>query len=180
MPQPYIGEIRMFGGNYPPVEWALCDGATLPIYENPALFALIGTTYGGDGQTTFALPDLRGRVPIHQGTGPGLPSFPLGAMGGVETVVLTAAQLPAHTHGLGASTAAPTVAPGGLDISAGVAYVPASFPAKPNAYGNPGSPVAMSAQAVTPAGAFLAHNNMGPYLGINFIIALVGLYPQPN
>ncbi|HEU4375195.1 MAG TPA: tail fiber protein [Telluria sp.] len=180
MSQPYIGEIRMFGGNFPPVDWAFCDGATLPISEYEALFVLIGTTYGGDGQTTFALPDLRGRVPIHQGTGPGLPTYPLGAQGGVETVTLSTAQLPAHTHGLGASTAAPIVAPGGLDITAGVAYVPASFSSKPNAYGLPGNPVAMSAQAITPAGASTPHDNMGPYLGINFIIALVGIFPQQN
>ncbi|MDB5934627.1 MAG: phage tail protein [Massilia sp.] len=180
MTQQYLGEIRIFGGNFPPRDWALCDGAVLPIAQYDALFSLLGTTYGGDGQSTFALPDLRGRVPIHQGTGPGLPNYPLGMLGGVEAVTLTAQQLPVHSHDVGASTAAPSAAPGGLDITAGAPYVPGSFPSKPNAYGNPGSTVAMNAQAITAAGASIAHDNMAPFLGINFIIALFGIYPSQN
>src|SRR5512135_3630836 len=98
MSSPYIGEIRLFGGNFAPVGWAFCDGALVPISENDALFNLIGTTYGGDGQLTFALPDLRGRLPMHMGTGPGLSPRTIGEQGGVETVTLTANQIPAHSH----------------------------------------------------------------------------------
>lgn len=180
MPQPYIGEIRMFGGNFPPQDWAFCNGALLAIAENDALFSLIGTTYGGDGQATFALPDLRGRVPIHRGTGPGLPSYALGTTGGTETVTLNSAQLPTHSHPVGASTAAPLSSAGGLDITAGPAYVPGSFATKPNAYGDPISPTAMNPQAIGMAGGSAPHDNMAPFLGVNFIIALYGIYPQPN
>lgn len=180
MSEPYIGEIRMFGGTFAPVAWAICNGQLLPISQNEALFTLLGTTYGGDGQSTFALPDLRGRVPIHQGAGPGLPFYPLGTMGGAESVTLTAGQLPSHSHPLGASTAAPPTAPAGLDITAGVPYVPGSFPAKPNAYGNPGNPVAMSPMAISQAGNSFSHENMAPFLGVNFIIALDGIYPSQN
>src|SRR5512143_3908889 len=98
MSNPFIGEIRMFGGNFAPAGWAFCDGSLLPISENDALFTLIGTTYGGDGQTTFALPDLRGRLPVHMGTGAGLSSFVIGEAGGVETVTLTTSQMPGHSH----------------------------------------------------------------------------------
>src|SRR6184192_840441 len=109
MAQPYVGEIRMFAGNFAPAGWMFCDGTSLPISENETLFQLIGTTYGGDGQTTFALPDLRGRVPVHQGTDPNTSSnYVIGEAGGVETVTLTTQQIPAHTHALTATTAAGT------------------------------------------------------------------------
>src|SRR5215213_7415071 len=105
MSNPYIGEIRMFGGNFPPSGWAFCDGQLLPISENDALFNLIGTTYGGDGESTFALPDLRGRTPVHTGTGPGLSPYTMGEGGGVESVTLTTQQIPTHNHQWMASTA---------------------------------------------------------------------------
>src|SRR3979490_2969928 len=105
MAQPYVGEIRMFAGNFAPAGWMVCEGQLLPISENETLFTLIGTTYGGDGQSTFALPDLRGRVPVHQGQGPGLGNFIIGKTDGVEQVTLTAQQVPAHTHAFAASSA---------------------------------------------------------------------------
>src|SRR3712207_483459 len=105
---PYIGEIRMFGGNFAPVGWAFCEGQTLPISENDALFTLIGTTYGGDGEETFNLPDLQGRIPVHQGTGPGLSSYVIGEAAGVESVTLTTQQIPVHNHAFIASTATGT------------------------------------------------------------------------
>lgn len=180
MASPYIGEIRMFGGNFAPVGWAFCDGSLLAIAQQETLFQLIGTTYGGDGQTTFALPDLRSRVPIHQGNGPGLPGYPLGTAGGAESVTLTAAQMPTHSHALGASTAAPPAAPAGLDITSATPYVPGTFSSKPNAYGNPDSTVSMSAQAIGVNGGSQPHNNMAPYLAVNFIIALEGIFPSQN
>lgn len=180
MADPYIGEIRMFGGTFAPRDWAFCDGSMLPISEYQLLFALIGTIYGGDGQTTFALPDLRARVPIHNGAVPGLTAtaYVIGQSGGVENVTLVAGQMPVHNHLMGASAAAPPTVPNGLDITGNTPYVPASFAAKPNAYGNPGNTVAMSAQAIAASGLSQAHDNMAPFLGVHFIIALNGIFPS--
>ncbi len=166
MSQPFVGEIRMFAGNFAPLGWAFCDGAVLPISQNTALFSLIGTTYGGDGQNTFALPDLRGRLPMHAGNG-----FTLGQAGGAESVSLTTNQIPAHTHAPAASTApASTVSPAGGVWAAGSA--PQFSTAAPT--------VAMQANAVGQAGGSQAHDNMHPYLAVSFILSLFGVFPSQN
>ena len=176
MSTPYIGEIRMFGGNFAPVGWAFCDGQLLPIAENDALFALIGTTYGGDGQTTFALPDLRGRAPLHVTSG-----FALGQSGGVESVTLTSNQIPSHSHLVGASAALPPPAVTEVDIT-GIpgTMVPASPAPKPKLYAAPGVTVPMAPNTVQMAGGSQPHDNMGPFLTINFIIALFGVFPSQS
>jgi microcystin-dependent protein len=171
----FVGEIRMFAGNFAPQGWMFCDGSLLPIAENETLFTLIGTTYGGNGETTFALPDFRGRVPVHLSS-----EHPLGETGGVESVTLTQAQLPNHTHLLSASAAAPAPATTAIDITAATPYVPGSPAAKPRLYAPPGGAAAMAAGLVQPAGGSQPHNNMAPFLGINFIIALFGIYPSQN
>ena len=173
---PFIGEIRMFGGNFPPVGWAFCNGGLLLISQNEALFALIGTTYGGDGVSTFALPDLRGRVPLHQGALAGN-NYVMGQRAGVESVTLLAANLPPHSHSAYASTAAPPATGSGINLNGPNAYVPAA-PAKPKFYAAAGSPtVSMSSQAIQPSGGNQPHDNMAPFLAISFIIALEGIYP---
>jgi microcystin-dependent protein len=173
----FLGEIRLFAGNFPPVGWAFCDGALLSIAQNDALFALLGTTYGGDGQSTFALPDLRGRVPLHQGTLAGN-SYVIGQQAGVESVTLTTSQIPAHNHSASASTALPPATGTGISLSGPSAYVPAA-PSKPRFYAPAGSsPVAMAPQAIQPSGGNQPHNNMAPFLAVSFIIALEGIFPS--
>jgi microcystin-dependent protein len=170
---PYVGEIRMFGGNFAPAGWMFCDGSALPISEYDTLFLLIGTTYGGDGQSTFKLPDLRGRVPIHQGTNPSTGSnFIIGEAAGVETVTLATTQIPQHSHALAATTAIGTQAnPGGnlLANSQG-----------PQPYIQEDPDNSLNAQALSAAGGSQPHDNLQPYLGINFIISLFGVYPSPT
>jgi microcystin-dependent protein len=169
MSNPYVGEIRLFAGNFAPAGWMFCQGQLLSIAENEVLFVLIGTTYGGDGQSTFALPDLRGRVPVHQGQGPGLSPRILGELDGTETVTLAPTQLPTHTHALRASTAAATgTAPGGALLAATsvASYDPAA------------ASTAMAAIAVGSAGGNQPHENMAPTLALNYIIALFGIFPQ--
>jgi microcystin-dependent protein len=170
---PYVGEIRMFGGNFAPAGWMFCDGSALPISEYDTLFLLIGTTYGGDGQSTFKLPDLRGRVPIHQGTNPSTGSnFIIGEAAGVETVTLATTQIPQHSHALAATTAIGTQAnPGGnlLANSQG-----------PQPYIQEDPDNSLNAQALAAAGGSQPHDNLQPYLGINFIISLFGVYPSPT
>jgi microcystin-dependent protein len=169
MSSPFIGEIRMFAGNFAPVGWAFCNGALIPISENDALFNLIGTTYGGDGQSTFALPNLQSRVPVHVG-----PGFALGQMGGAETVTLTTSQIPAHTHVPQAnSTAGSSDNPGNR--------VWARSTAKPYASVTPPSSppnTQMNAAAMGLAGGSQPHDNMVPFLVINFIISLFGIFPS--
>ena len=165
MAQPYIGEIRMFGGNFAPVGWMFCEGQLLPISENDALFTLIGTTYGGDGQSTFALPDLRGRLPVHQGNG-----SVIGEAGGVEQVTLTVGQIPIHTHPLLASTGPGNINTPGGNVTAESAAVKIYFADQPT--------VAMGPQAISPSGGSQPHSNFQPYLCINFIISLSGIFPQ--
>ena len=167
MAQPYVGEIRMFAGNFAPAGWMFCDGQQLPISENETLFQLIGTTYGGDGQTTFALPDLRGRVPIHQGTG-----FVLAETGGVETVTLTVAQMPGHDHPLSASTANASASGAGGNV---LAQTPTYTP-----YGafSPASP--LHGSAIEAVGGSQPHDNLQPYVCLNFIISLFGIFPSPT
>jgi microcystin-dependent protein len=167
MAQPYVGEIRMFAGNFAPAGWMFCSGQLLPISENDVLFNLIGTTYGGDGQSTFALPDLRGRVPIHQGNG-----FTLAQSAGAETVTLTVQQMPAHPHAfLGAA------------VGGNVIPAPGNLPANSQnitPYINQAPDGTMNAGAISPAGGSQPHDNRQPYLGINFILSLFGLYPTQS
>lgn len=173
----FLGEIRLFAGNFPPRGWAFCDGALLAIAQNDALFALIGTTYGGDGQSTFALPDLRGRVPLHQGTLAGN-NYVIGQQAGAESVTLTSSQLPPHSHSASASLAAPPATGTGISLAGPGTYVPAA-PGKPRLYAPAGSsPAAMAAQAIQATGGGQPHNNMAPFLALSFIIALEGIFPS--
>jgi microcystin-dependent protein len=169
MAEPFIGEIRMFGGNFAPAGWALCNGALLSISENDALFALIGTTYGGDGQTTFGLPDLRGRVPVHMGAG-----YIIGQAGGVEQVTLVTNQLPGHTHAANASlnTGTSTTDPTG-------AYWSRDPGGRIPPYRTP-SDTSMSSVALAASGGSQPHNNMQPSLALNFIISLFGIFPTQS
>jgi microcystin-dependent protein len=167
---PYIGEIRIFAGNFAPRGWALCNGQILSIAQNTALFSLLGTTYGGNGQTTFALPNLQGRAPMHPGQGPGLTPRVLGESSGINTVTLLTNEMPAHTHALTASS------------SPASARNPTGNPLARSRNGNAYQTtiqnlVPLAAQAVSLAGSGQPHNNMQPYLALNFIIALQGIYP---
>jgi microcystin-dependent protein len=165
MGQPFIGEIRMFAGNFAPAGWAFCAGQLLPISENETLFNLIGTTYGGDGQSTFALPDLQSRVPIHQGNG-----FILSETGGAEEITLTVNQIPAHSHPLSGTTAVGTAAsPQGNVLAAS---------GSSNVYRPGPGAAALAPEAVGPAGGSQPHSNLQPYLGLNFIISLFGIFPS--
>ncbi len=171
MGTPYVGEIRMFGGNFAPLGWMLCDGQLLAISEYDTLFNLIGTTYGGDGQATFALPDLRGRVPLHAGSGPGLSNRTIGEAGGQETVTLTVSQMPGHAHAPMASSLP------GSQASPSNAVWAAS---RSLLYSTETPGLAMNPAAVSNTGGSQPHENRIPYLGLNFIIAVFGIYPSPN
>jgi microcystin-dependent protein len=168
MSDPFVGEIRMFAGNFAPAGWAFCDGQALLIADNDTLFQLIGTTYGGDGQTTFNLPDLRGRVPIHQGSNAGT-NFVLGQVGGTEAETLTVNQMPAHGHLAGCSSLpGDSIAPSGaVWAQAALALYLAVVP-----------DVDLAASAVALAGGSQQHDNMAPYLGVSFILSLLGFFPQ--
>ena len=170
--EPFLAQIMLFGGNYAPRGWAFCDGQLMPIASYNALFSLIGTTYGGDGRTTFALPDLRGRVPCHAGSGPGLTPRQIGQHFGEESVVLSQAQMPSHSHAfMTASSGAPSArSQNGGSLGPGDFYVPASE--APTTQMNPAS--------VGQAGGGQAHDNMQPTLCINYIIALEGIFPPRN
>lgn len=166
MGTPYIGEIRMFGGNFAPLGWAFCNGALLPISEYDALFNLIGTTYGGDGQETFALPDLQGRVPVHMSN-----THPIGEQSGVENVTLTTQQIPAHSHiMLGNNTDAGQASPSN-NVYANTSGFDLYFPDADNT---------MNPAVVTQSGGNQPHDNMMPYLCVTFIISLFGIFPSPN
>lgn len=169
MPEPYVGEIRMFGGNFAPNGWMFCEGQTLPISENEVLFQLIGTTYGGDGQETFNLPNLASRVPIHMGTGPDGTTYQLGEMAGTEQETLTVQQMPVHSHVMTASDDIPT-------LNSPANNVPGQAAAKFYRNGSPS--VQLNAQAVGPAGGSQPHENTQPFLCINFIISLFGVFPS--
>lgn len=171
MAHPFVGEIRLFAGNFAPNGWAFCDGSLLSIAQNDVLFSLIGTTYGGDGQNTFALPDMRGRVPVHQGQGPGLSPYMIGQAAGVEQVTLLAQQMPSHSHVLNATTADATTGTGVAGDLTGKAAT-TSF------YGSTPGGGALASQALTTSGGSQPHNNMAPFLGLNFIISLFGIYPS--
>src|SRR5687768_6589924 len=167
MAQPYVGEIRMFAGNFQPVGWMFCEGQLLPISENETLFQLIGTTYGGDGQSTFALPDLRGRIPIHQGNG-----FILAETGGAEEITLTTQQIPVHTHPLLASTAS------GAQNSPSGNVLASSVSIDMYRESSPATPLAVN--MVGPVGGSQPHTNFQPYLCVDFIISLFGIFPSPT
>lgn len=205
MSEPFVGEIIMFAGNFAPRGWALCQGQLLSIAQNTALFSILGTTYGGDGRTTFALPDLRGRAPIHEGTGPGLTPRPLGSRSGVEAVTLNVNQIPSHTHFAQATTKA---VGGSVQIKVGDtpdsdnpegAYLAAlesdmgGDPVTTKGYSSSSSGMTLAAGSaqlnlegvqtrveLSNTGLSQPHNNMQPYLAVNFIIALVGVFPSRN
>jgi microcystin-dependent protein len=170
MSDPFVAEIKMFGGNFAPTGWAFCDGQLLPISQNTALFSLLGTYYGGDGKSTFALPDLRGRVPLQHGQGPGLSNRDQGETGGAETVTLTPTEIPAHTH----SFALPTT-----DANATSDDPQGRLPARTaeNTYATSGTVVDMAPFTSGDAGGAQPHNNLQPYLTVTFIIALQGIFP---
>ena len=167
MSEAFVGEIRMFAGNFAPRGWAFCNGQLMAISQNTALFSLLGTQYGGNGQSTFGLPNLQGRVPVGQGQGPGLSDRTMGESFGSETVTLTAAQMPLHGHAEQASTnnASTAAGPSGVLAKAGVSL----YGAKPT--------IDKAAAAVTAAGGNQPHNNLAPYLALNFIIAVQGIFP---
>ena len=167
---PYVGEIRMFAGNFAPNGWMFCQGQTLPIPENEVLFQLIGTTYGGDGEQTFNLPNLAGRIPIHMGTAPNGTTYQIGEMGGTEQETLTVQQIAAHAHPLQASTAQATSR----------TPVPNNIPgtAAGDVYNQSPDAVPLNARAVAPAGGGQPHENMQPSLCIKFIISLFGIFPS--
>ena len=174
MSEPFIGEIRMFAGNFAPNGWAFCDGRLLAIAENVALFSLLGTTYGGDGITTFALPDLRGRIPIHAGSGPGLSPQPLGLQAGTENVTLTVNQIPSHTHPVQCANK-------GGDQRSPIGALPAIDGAGVTAHYSDQAPdAAMKWPETTNTGGSQSHSNLQPFLCINFIMALFGIYPPRN
>jgi microcystin-dependent protein len=173
MSTPYIGEIKMFGGNFAIQGWAFCDGSLLPISENDALFILIGTTYGGDGQTTFALPNLQGRVPVHQGTGPGLTTRIIGEAAGTETVTITPLTTPAHSHipqaGTGGSGVTQSANPANNVVAGGIQQVfsPTLLPVT-------------TKMGTTIAGGSQPHENMAPFLTVTFLISLFGIFPTQS
>jgi microcystin-dependent protein len=169
MAQPYVGEIRMFGGNFAPAGWMFCEGQLLPISENETLFQLIGTTYGGDGESTFALPDLRGRLPMHQGNG-----FILAETGGAEEITLTTQQIPAHTHpflasGNNAASTSPTNSTPAVESVFGV------LP-----YGTDAPKPTLNPASISSVGGSQPHSNFQPYLCVDFIISLFGIFPSPT
>ena len=167
MAQPYVGELRIFAGNFAPVGWMLCEGQLLPISENETLFQLIGTTYGGDGQSTFALPDLRGRLPMHKGNG-----HILAETGGVEEVTLTVNQIPSHSHPMTGSSGNGSQSNPQNNVLASSTLV--------KLYSGEAADTAMAANAITPAGGSQPHTNFQPYLCVNYIISLFGIFPNPT
>lgn len=173
MSEPFIGEIRMFAGNFAPRSWAFCDGQLLSVSQNEALFSLVGTIYGGDGRTTFGLPDMRGRIPIHAGNGPGLSPRNIGAKGGVEKATLSLNQLPSHNHNAHALNK-----PGDSGSPHNRQWAATS--GSPDFYTSDPPNVNMDNNALSSIGGSQAHNNWMPHLGVYFIIALFGVYPSRN
>lgn len=172
--EPFVGQIQAFGFNFAPRGWAFCDGQMMSISQNTALFSLLGTVYGGDGRTTFGLPDLRGRVSLHQGTGPGLSHYNIGQRGGVESVTLTQAQMPAHNHAVqcvssNGNVASPVGALPAAEVAAGA-----------DIWSNAAANGQMAATMIASAGGSQPHSNIQPYLVLNWCIALQGLYPSRN
>lgn len=172
MSDQFVAEIRIFPFNFPPTGWAFCDGQLMPISQNTALFSLLGTTYGGDGKSTFALPDMQGNVPMQPGQGQGLSDRVLGEMSGVESITLLVSEIPVHTHQLRAS-----IEPGDNRLPSATVTLATSTGAFAYVGGSP-QLTTMAFQALPPAGGGLPHNNMQPYLTLNFCIALQGIFPQ--
>jgi microcystin-dependent protein len=173
MGEPYVGEIRMFGGNFPPQGWAFCQGQSMAISENDVLFTLIGTTYGGDGQQTFNLPDLQGRLPMHMGQGPGISqNYLIGEKAGVESVTLTTQQIPIHSHAVVASTnpATSTLASNNVTASTNQLKI----------YTEGAASKQFAPSAITSVGGSQPHDNLQPYLCISFIISLFGVFPSQS
>jgi len=170
MSEPFVGEIRMFAGNFAPQGWALCDGQLLAISQNDALFSLFGTIYGGDGRTTFGLPDLRGRVPVHKGQGPGLSNRPIGQKAGAENVTVTVNQLPSHGHPMQATEEPADSAHPGGNLAARSTTM--------DLYINAGQNANLAPTAIAATGGSQPHSNLMPYLCVNFIVALFGIYPS--
>lgn len=173
MADPFIGEIKIVGFNFPPRGWAFCDGQLLSIAQNTALFSILGTTYGGNGQSTFGLPNLQGRAPMHFGQGPGLTPYSLGETSGQETVTLTSTQIPLHNHGLSASSVN-----GSVDNPTGAIFASSGGRGRPLLYATGGNQTQMAATQV--GGGSQPHENVQPYLALNFIIALQGVFPARN
>lgn len=174
MSQPFVGEIRMFGGSFAPAGWAFCNGQLIAISDNETLFQLIGTTYGGDGQTTFALPNLQSRVPVHIGQGPGISNnYQIGESAGVESVTLTVQQTPAHSHAALCSTAG-----GNNSNPAGAVWAVSDL--SQYAAAAPDTSMGTPAMQTTPAGGSQPHDNMIPFLCVSYIISLFGIFPSPN
>lgn len=168
MAEPFLGQIALFPYNFAPQGWAFCNGQVMSIAQNSALFALLGTTYGGNGTTTFALPDLRGRVPVGFGQGPGLQSYSLGEQAGVEAVTLIQSQMPQHYHGVNCNTGDPDQGgPGNNFLASGQVYAGAASPGQ-----------AMNPAMLTPAGGSQPHENRPPFLALNYCIALQGIFPS--
>ena len=176
MSDPFIGEIIMFGGNFAPRGWALCEGQLLPISQNTALFSILGTTYGGDGRTTFGLPDLRGRIPMGSGTGPGLSPRRLGEKAGTENVTLNQNQIPSHTHAAIANSVSPT---GNANVAADNLWADDAGTASAT-YSSETKNATMNADAISVqnTGGSQSHTNIQPFQCVNFIIALVGVFPS--
>jgi microcystin-dependent protein len=175
MSEPFIGEVKIFGFNFAPRGWALCNGQLLPISQNTALFSLLGTQFGGNGKTNFALPNLQGEVPLHQGQGPGLSARQMGETAGLAAVTLQTSNMPAHTHAVSCSTASGTSASPAGNVWATAGTRGAGI----NEYsGTAGSSPTLAPAAVGTAGGSQPHNNMPPYLVVNFCIALQGIFPQ--
>jgi microcystin-dependent protein len=170
MAQPYVGEIRMFAGNFAPAGWMFCEGQLLPISENETLFQLIGTTYGGDGESTFALPDLRGRIPIHQGNG-----FILAETGGAEEITLTVNQIPAHSHPLLA-----TIDPASATAPSPSVLLARAIASTITPYGSDNPKSSLNPGSVSSVGGSQPHTNFQPYLCVDFIISLFGIFPSPT
>lgn len=170
MSEPFVGEIRMFAGNFAPRSWAFCDGQLVAVSQNDALFALLGTIYGGDGRTTFGLPDMRGRLPIHAGTGPGLSQRRLGAKLGTERETLTVNELPAHTHPMKVSTDVSNVPTPRHNVTARPTSVDLYIADNPN--------TSLAPNAISATGGSQSHDNMMPFLAVHFIIALFGIFPS--
>jgi microcystin-dependent protein len=176
MSQPFVGEIRMFGGSFAPAGWAFCDGQLMPISENDTLFNLIGTTFGGDGQSTFGMPDLRGRVPIHAGTAKSGNTYVLGESGGVESVTISTQQMPTHSHPALAAATGQVASPAGAVLANAT-----STQTGMKIYSTvvtPNTPI--NANSISPSGGSQPHDNIQQTLAVSFIISLFGIFPQPN
>lgn len=173
MSQPYVGEIRMFGGNFAPAGWAFCDGQLMPISENDTLFTLIGTTFGGDGESTFGIPDLRGRVPIHAGTASSGNTYVLGETGGVESVTISTQQMPIHNHPALAASAGQVASPAG-----GVLATAVSSQAGMKIYSTAAPTTGLNANSISASGGSQPHDNIQQTLAVSFIISLFGIFPS--